>query len=209
MSALPHIPSGTRPASRTEQRLRRPTLPGPGCTSGFTLLEALTALAVLALLAALALPSWAQWRARTGVAGVAHEIEALLQQARAHAWATGESVQLEFDAARAGACVLAHTGERGACRCPANPVPPGAPGPCSAGARLLQHAWWPAGAGVSVSANVVAMRLDALHGTVSPAGTVRVASPLGPALHQVVNVMGRVRTCVPATAPAWSGVAPC
>ena len=172
-------------------------------------MEALTTLAVLALLAAVALPAWAQWRARTGVAGVAHEFEALLQQARAHAWATGESVQLAFEAAAAGACLLVHTGERGACRCPANSALPTPAADCAAGARLLQHAWWPAGAGVSVSANVAAMRLDALHGTVSPAGTVRVASPLGPALHQVVNVMGRVRTCVPAAAPAWSGVAPC
>jgi type IV fimbrial biogenesis protein FimT len=176
---------------------------------GFTLLEALTTLAVLALLAAMALPAWAHWRARSGVAGVAHEFEALLQQARAHAWATGESVQLAFEAAGSGACLLAHTGERGACRCPATSTLPAPAGTCASGARLLQQAWWPAAAGVSVTANVSAMRLDALHGTVSPAGTVRVASPLGPALHQVVNVMGRVRTCVPATAPAWSGVAPC
>jgi type IV fimbrial biogenesis protein FimT len=74
---------------------------------------------------------------------------------------------------------------------------------------VLQQAHWPATSGVAVSANVSAMRLDALRGTVTPAGTVRVASPLGPALHQVVNVMGRVRTCVPASAPGWAGVAPC
>jgi type IV fimbrial biogenesis protein FimT len=60
-----------------------------------------------------------------------------------------------------------------------------------------------------ISANVASMRLDAARGTVTPAGTVRVASPLGPVLHQVVNVMGRVRTCVPALAPGWPGVAPC
>jgi type IV fimbrial biogenesis protein FimT len=214
MTALPHCPQGARStgavysASRP-QPLGRAAQPGSIHSRGFTLLEILTALAVLALLATMALPAWAQWRARTGVAGVAHEFEALLQQARAHAWATGESVQLAFAAAGTGACLLVHTGERGACQCPAAPAVPAPAGSCAAGARLLQHAWWPAGAGVSVSANVSAMRLDALHGTVSPAGTVRVASPLGPALHQVVNVMGRVRTCVPAAAPAWSGVAPC
>lgn len=178
----------------------------PDChPRGFTLLEALTALAVLSLLAALALPPLGQVRARVGVAGVAHEFEALLQQGRAHAWATGEAVHLAFEHAAAGACLLVHTGERGDCRCATPPLH----APCSGQARLLQQAHWPAAAGVSVSANVASMRLDALRGTVSPTGTVRVASPLGPALHQVVNVMGRVRTCVPASAPGWSGVAPC
>jgi type IV fimbrial biogenesis protein FimT len=166
-------------------------LPRP--PSGFTLPEVLTALAVLALTAVLALPQLGQMRARAGVSAVAHELEALVQQGRAHAWATGE------------ACLLVHTGERGDCRCEL----PSAPAACQGTAQLLQQAHWPATSGVAVSANVTAMRLDALRGTVTPAGTVRVASPLGPALHQVVNVMGRVRTCVPASAPGWAGVAPC
>ena len=177
----------------------------PRRPAGFTHLELLAAVAVLALLAAAALPSLGQWRARTGVAGVAHEFEALLQQGRAHAWATGEAVHLAFHPAAAGACVLLHTGERGACRCEVQP----ANAACTGQARLLQQARWAGESGVSVSANVASIQLDALRGTVSPAGTVRVASAQGPALHQVVNVMGRVRTCVPAAAPAWAGVAPC
>lgn len=177
----------------------------PRHPAGLTLLESLVALAVLALLAALSLPSLGQWRARTGVAGVAHEFEALLQQGRAHAWATGEAVHLAFQTAAAGACLLLHTGERGDCRCEAPP----SPAACTGAARVLEQSHWPVETGVAVSANVASMQFDALRGTVSPAGTVRVSSPLGPTLHQVVNVMGRVRTCVPASAPAWSGVAPC
>jgi type IV fimbrial biogenesis protein FimT len=178
-------------------------LPRP--PSGFTLPEVLTALAVLALTAVLALPQLGQMRARAGVSAVAHELEALVQQGRAHAWATGEAVHLAFEWAASGACLLVHTGERGDCRCEL----PSAPAACHGTAQVLQQAHWPATSGVAVSANVTAMRLDALRGTVTPAGTVRVASPLGPALHQVVNVMGRVRTCVPASAPGWAGVAPC
>lgn len=178
-------------------------LPRRAC--GFTLIEALMAVAVLALLATQALPSLAMWRARAGVAGVAHEFEALLQQGRAHAWATGEAVHVAFQGGAAGACLLLHTGERDACRCHAPP----ARAACTGTGQLLEQAHWAAGSGVTVSANVASMQLDALRGTVSPAGTVRVASPLGPTLHQVVNVMGRVRTCVPALAPAWAGVAPC
>lgn len=177
----------------------------PRRPAGFTLLELLAAAAVLALLAAVSLPQLGQWRARAGVAGAAHELEALLQQGRAHAWATGEAVHVAFHTLASGACVLLHTGGRGDCRCDAPPER----AVCDDTARLLEQAYWPAGAGVSVSANVTSMQLDALRGTVSPAGTVRVASPLGPVLHQVVNVMGRVRTCVPASAPDWAGVAPC
>jgi type IV fimbrial biogenesis protein FimT len=177
----------------------------PRRTTGFTLLETLAAVSVLALAAALALPQLGQSRARWGVAAAAHEFEALLQQGRAHAWATGEAVHLAFQGAASGACVVLHTGERDDCRCPPHP----APATCTGGARLLEQAHWPAAGGVVVSSNVASMRLDAQRGTVTPAATVRLASPLGPALHQVVNVMGRVRTCVPATAPGWPGVAPC
>jgi type IV fimbrial biogenesis protein FimT len=177
----------------------------PRSPSGFTLLELLTALAVLALAAALALPALGQMRARAGVSGAANEFETLLHQGRAHAWATGEAVHLAFEQEESGACLLVHTGERGGCRCNVA----SAPASCQGGARLLEQAHWPAASGVVISANVASMRLDAGRGTVTPAGTVRVASPLGPVLHQVVNVMGRVRTCVPALAPGWPGVAPC
>ena len=173
--------------------------------AGFTLLESLVAVAVLALLAALSLPTRGQLRARAGVAGVAHEFEALRPPGRAHAWATGEAVHVSFHTPATGGCLLLHTGERGDCRCEAPP----ARAVCTGAARLLELAHWPAESGVAVSANVASMQLDALRGTVSPAGTLRVASAAGPVLHQVANVMGRVRTCVPAWAPAWSGVASC
>ena len=38
---------------------------------------------------------------------------------------------------------------------------------------------------------------DPLHGTASPTATVRVTGLSGRAIHHVVNVMGRVRSCSP------------
>lgn len=51
------------------------------------------------------------------------------------------------------------------------------------------------------------MLFDGTRGTVSPTGTVRVIGSDGRALHKVVNVMGRVRTCSPQR--SISGYRPC
>jgi type IV fimbrial biogenesis protein FimT len=50
--------------------------------------------------------------------------------------------------------------------------------------------------GVNVIANVASMRFDQTNGTVSPAGTIRVATN-GSEVRHVVNIMGRVRSCSP------------
>ena len=48
-----------------------------------------------------------------------------------------------------------------------------------------------------VQANVASILFDPVHGTSTPAGTVRVIGSTGRELRHVVNVMGRVRTCSP------------
>lgn len=58
-----------------------------------------------------------------------------------------------------------------------------------------------------IRANVAPMRFDPTNGTVTPAGTVRVTGAGGRALHRVVSILGRVRSCSPGD--SMSGVRPC
>jgi type IV fimbrial biogenesis protein FimT len=56
------------------------------------------------------------------------------------------------------------------------------------------------GGRLSVAANVGSIAFDPTRGTSTPAGTVRFVATNGHVIHQVVNVMGRVRSCSPAGA---------
>lgn len=168
--------------------------------AGTTLFEILLTAAMAGVLASLAVPSLAGLRARTLVAGAAAAFESDLQQARAFAWASGQVVHLAFrTASGGGGCYVLHTGEPGDCRCDA--AQPAAAPVCDAGAQALRVAPWPAGSGVVLASNVASATFDPLRGTVTPAFTLRLTGPQSAALHQVVNVMGRVRTCTPD--PSW------
>jgi type IV fimbrial biogenesis protein FimT len=61
--------------------------------------------------------------------------------------------------------------------------------------------------GAQVVANVSSLRFDPTNGTTSPTGTVCTVPASGRSVHNVVSLMGRVRTCSPATAGA--PCAPC
>lgn len=199
---------------------------GSQATQGYTLLEVLVAAALAGVFAGLTVPSLAGLRARTLVAGAAAAFESDLQQARAFAWASGQVVHLAFRTAApgtpalstsggtggtggaagaGGGCYVLHTGEPGDCRC--DPARPTAAPACDAGAQALRVAPWPAGSGVTLAPNVASATFDPLRGTVTPAFTLRLAGPQAATLHQVVNVMGRVRTCTPD--PAWKSWPAC
>ena len=91
--------------------------------------------------------------------------------------------------------MLVHAGATTDCSCNADGV-----AQCGNGASLIKASYYPASRGVSVSANVASIRFDPTHGMATPAGTVRVESSDGKAVHHVVNIMGRVRSCSPAAA---------
>ena len=81
---------------------------------------------------------------------------------------------------------------------------------CSGGASALKTVMLRPADGIVVRANVASMRFDPLHGTSTPAGTLQVVASSGAAVHHVVNVMGRVRSCSPSGAlPAVSGYPVC
>lgn len=176
-------------------------LPRPAARlRGFTLVEAAAVLAVLSVLASAAWPAFRQVLERRHVEGAAAQFETDLHYARSEAVAQGRTLRLGFD--NAAACYVLHDGAHGDCTCR-----PGRTPVCRDGVQPLRSAALPAGAGLRLASNVPSMSIDGRFGTVSPATTVRFEAAGGAALNQVVNVMGRVRTCAPAT--AWAGVRAC
>jgi type IV fimbrial biogenesis protein FimT len=61
----------------------------------------------------------------------------------------------------------------------------------------LKSVLLPDSGNVRLQSNVRSLLFDGTRGTVSPTGTVRVIGADGRAVHQVVNVLGRVRACSP------------
>jgi len=53
---------------------------------------------------------------------------------------------------------------------------------------------------VRVEANANSVVFDPLHGTSSPTGTFRLIGTDARAVHHIVNIMGRVRSCSPQAA---------
>ena len=72
-----------------------------------------------------------------------------------------------------------------------------------AGARTVKGVVLANNERVSVAGNVASIVFDPLHGTSTPTGTLRLVDDAGRAVHHVVNVMGRVRSCTPAGVPGW------
>jgi type IV fimbrial biogenesis protein FimT len=168
---------------------------------GWTLVEVLVVLALVGILAAVALPSFARMLVRRHLEGVAAQVGTDLQYLRSEAIARNAAVRIRFVATAAGSCYVIHTGAEQGCTCDM------AAASCQAGAIALRSAAFAAESPVQVQANVDSMRVDPRHGTVSPTGTVRVVAADGGAVHHVVSVLGRVRTCSPGG--QMPGVTPC
>jgi type IV fimbrial biogenesis protein FimT len=184
-----------RPAAHDARRRRRPS-------RGVTLVEAAVALAVTAILVGLAIPSFEQARQRRHLEGAAQLFETDVQHARSLAVARQQTVRLSFDATASAGCYVVHTGAANACTCAADGA-----AVCSAGAEALRAVRLDGASSPTLRANVRAIAFDAVRGTVTPTVTVRLVAPGGEAIHQIVNVMGRVRSCSPA--PALPGYPAC
>ena len=159
-----------------------------GFQRGFGLIEALTSLAVGVIVLTAAAPSLHDVVARRHLEGVADRLAADLHFVRTEALARNASVRITFHADASGSCYLIHTGSSASCNCMA-----GTPA-CRDGAVLLRSVDVPT-EHVQVRANVESIVFDPLHGTASPGGTLRVNGASGAAVHHVVNVLGRVRSC--------------
>jgi type IV fimbrial biogenesis protein FimT len=169
---------------------------------GVSLVEGLLVAALTSTLAAATAAHFLQWRARLGVEQVASAFETDVHLARSLALAQRDVVRLAFEPAPNGACWLLHNGPRGSCQCSVD-----GQALCEAGSQAFRVAHWPEPQAVRLSANVRSLAFDGVRGTVTPAATVRFTGADGKAVHQVVSIMGRVRSCTPSG--PWSGYKAC
>lgn len=169
------------------------TTPHPRPQHGFTLVEMLCTLATLAVLLGAALPSLHQLRATQTLRAAADLLETDLQYARSLALAEGQPVRLAVQAMDdGGSCYLIHTGPSQACRCSG-----AGQAQCSDGNRLLRLVELDRPAGLQLAPADRSLQFDANKGTVTPTATLRLSDRDGRTIHQIVNIMGRVRSCSP------------
>ncbi len=167
----------------------------PTSQRGLTLIEACATLAVVSVLVTAGWPSLKPTLDRKALQGLAAEMAADLHHARGEAVAKQEGVRVAAQTAEGGSCVVVYSGPANACRCgdAAAPV-------CEAEGQPITYRFLAASSGLAVAANVSSLRFDPRLGTATPAGTLRVVSSSGEAVHHIVNLVGRVRSCSPGAA---------
>ena len=170
---------------------------------GVTLIEACIVLAITAIVAGAAAPGMQSLIDARRLEGAATQLATDIQFVRSDAVARNEALRLSFYAAPAGSCYVIHTGNAAQCGC-ANAA---GPAQCSGDAREIKTVTIATAEHVGLQANVASVRFDPLHGTSTPTGTLRVIGTGGRAIHHVINVMGRVRSCSPQA--AVPGYRPC
>jgi type IV fimbrial biogenesis protein FimT len=177
MNRTPNRTLSRQPARRAHSR-------------GLTLVESLAAMATMAIMLGSSLPSLSQMRDRRHLEGMATQISTDIHHARSLAVAHAASVRFSVQQHADGACYVIHTGHAGDCACTSNGQTQ-----CRPGAQALRVVGFDAATPVRLTSTSANMLFDADRGTVTPTGTLRLSLRDGRGLNQVVNIMGRVRTC--------------
>lgn len=160
---------------------------------GVTLIEAGITTSVIAVAATLGVPSFTQMRDTRALEGVSAELGHDLQYVRSEAVARNVSLRLTTQALTGGgACYVIHTGANGDCACAVD-----GSATCAAGKQSFKTVVFGTGQRISVAVNSASMLWHPDRGTVTPTGTLRLTLADGRAVHHVVNIMGRARTCSP------------
>jgi type IV fimbrial biogenesis protein FimT len=160
--------------------------------AGFSLIECLIILAVLAIALGLAAPGFEQARARSHLEGAAAQLQTDLQHARSLAVAQGRPLRMSFEAGASGSCYVLHSGGASDCACGGGEL-----AVCRPGAAALHSVRFEPGSTPQLRSNVRSILFDPTRGTATPAGTLRLVGEGGQAVHLVINLMGRVRSCTP------------
>ncbi|MDP1534071.1 MAG: GspH/FimT family pseudopilin [Rubrivivax sp.] len=174
----------TAPSSRRQQ-------------AGVTLIESAITASLAGVVVGIAAPSFEQARERQHLEGAAAQLETDILHSRGLAVLRNQGVRISFDSAGGASCYVIHTGAAGECRCAADGA-----AVCSGSAEALRSVRYGAETPLTLSSNSRSIVFDPVKGTVTPTATVQLQARSGVAIHQVVNVMGRVRSCTPSAALA-------
>ncbi len=171
----------------------------PGSQRGVTLVEACIVMAVLGIISASAAPGMQGLIDTRRLDGAATQLATDIHYVRSEAVARNQPVRLSIHSNPDTSCYVIHTGLSAQCGCAA-----AGPAVCTGGAEQIKTVVLAAAQRVSLQANVGSVLFDPLHGTSTPTGTLRVLGSQGRAVHHVINVMGRVRSCSPSnTMPGY------
>ena len=169
---------------------------------GLSLIEVTVTMAVAVVLAGTAAPSLFDFIGTRRLEAAATQLASDIQFVRTDAVARNQPVRLSFFNSADGSCYVIHTGAAASCSCAAT-----GPATCTGSAMQLKTVQLAVRDKVSVQANTGSVLFDPLHGTASPTASLRVLGANGRAVHHIVNVMGRVRSCSPLN--AMPGYAAC
>ncbi len=164
----------------------------PESQRGITLVETLVTTAIMAVAAGTTIPGMTALRTQHQLAQAAAEFETDVQHARSLAVAGNQSLRVTFDSHGGTSCYIIHTGSADDCHCAGD-----GPALCHDEGQALRTVPFVAGSAIALSANVRSIVFDPVKGTSTPTGTVRLVARDGRAVHQVINIMGRVRSCSP------------
>ena len=164
---------------------------------GMTLIEAGVVVALTAILLTSAAPDMRRFLDTRRLEAVSDRLATDLQFARIESVARHQALRLTLHRGTEAGCYLLHTGAASQCRCEAD-----GRAVCEGDAVLVKAVSVPPAERATLSANVASMLFDPVLGTVTPTGTWRITGADGRAVHHVVNLIGRVRTCSPQGAVA-------
>lgn len=170
--------------------------------AGATLVEAAAVVAVVGVVVGLAVPSLERSVQRRHLEGAAAQLETDIHYARSLAVARSMPLRISFEASATGSCYVIHSGAANQCSCDADGA-----AVCQGGATAERSVRFATGHSVSLTANVRSVLFDPVRGTSSPTATLQLGSRTAGAIHQVMNITGRVRSCSPA--PVIAGYKKC
>lgn len=160
---------------------------------GLSLVEMTVTMGLAAVIGTLAAPNLRGVLDLRRLDGAATQLATDLQFARGEALARNRPVRISWDAQQR--CYLVHTGAPEDCRCFAAAAPS-----CVNGAVPIRDAAWTASDRLTLQSNAASILFDPRHGTATPSATLRVLADDGRAIHHVLNVTGRLRSCSPLAA---------
>ena len=162
---------------------------------GVTLVECVVTLAIIVITLGAAIPTFTQARERRHLEGAAAQLATDLRHARSLAVSHRASVRFSVQQVADGSCYVVHTGPAGDCQCTG-----AGSSSCRGNAQALRTVGFERAGPVHLASNSASMLFDADRGTVTPTGTLSLQLQGGATIRQIVNIMGRVRSCSPGAA---------